>query len=69
MALSSNTLAAIDTGTTLIGGPHEDVVSFYASIPGSVDMSTLTGFSNQAGFFAFRMYYVTVPRSTFFHPR
>jgi cathepsin D len=34
-----NALSAIDTGTTLIGGPHNDVVTFYNSIPGSVDLS------------------------------
>jgi cathepsin D len=31
---TANPLAAIDTGTTLIGGPHADIVSFYNSIPG-----------------------------------
>jgi len=49
VALSTtNPLSAIDTGTTLIGGPHVDVVSFYNSITGSVDLG-----SNQPGFYAY----------------
>jgi cathepsin D len=41
-------LSAIDTGTTLIGGPHDDVLSLYNSIPGSVSLGNL-----DPGFFAF----------------
>jgi len=41
-------LSAIDTGTTLIGAPHDDVVALYNSIPGSVDLGV-----NDPGFFAF----------------
>jgi len=41
-------LSAIDTGTTLIGAPHDDVVSLYSSIPGSVELG-----SNDPGFYAY----------------
>jgi len=41
-------LSAIDTGTTLIGGPHNDVVALYNSIPGSVDLG-----NSDPGFFAY----------------
>ncbi|KAJ3983196.1 acid protease [Lentinula detonsa] len=44
---SSSQLSAIDTGTTLIGGPSDAVQNFYASIPGS---STVQG---EQGFFSF----------------
>ncbi|EIN11477.1 acid protease [Punctularia strigosozonata HHB-11173 SS5] len=44
----SNALAAIDTGTTLIGGPTNDVANFWAAVDGS---QALTG--NNAGFYAF----------------
>jgi cathepsin D len=43
-------LAAIDTGTTLIGGPQAAVTNVFAQIPGS---QPLTG--QMQGFFAFRM--------------
>ncbi|SPO27532.1 related to cathepsin d (lysosomal aspartyl protease) [Ustilago trichophora] len=33
--VGSNTLAAIDTGTTLIGGPASAIRAFYSQIPGS----------------------------------
>lgn len=46
---TTNALSAIDTGTTLIGGPHADVVSFYNAIPGSIDLGNA-----DPGFFAFR---------------
>lgn len=42
--------AAIDTGTTLIGGPHNDVVAFYSAIPNAISLTDLSGM------FAFRMY-------------
>jgi len=45
---SPNALSAIDTGTTLIGGPHADVVALYAAIPNSVDLG-----SDDPGFYAF----------------
>ena len=50
MTLTSNPLSVIDTGTTLIGGPHAEVVSLYNAIPGSVDLG-----SDNPGFFGFRM--------------
>lgn len=43
----SLSLSAIDTGTTLIGGPSADVAAIYAAIPGS---QTVPG---QGGFYAF----------------
>lgn len=45
---STNPLSAIDTGTTLIGGPHDDVASLYSSISGAVSVG-----SSQPGFYAF----------------
>ena len=47
---TTNASSAIDTGTTLIGGPHADVVSLYNSIPGSVDLG-----NQDPGFYAYRM--------------
>ena len=47
---TTNPLSAIDTGTTLIGGPHDDVVAFYNAIKGSVDLG-----SSQPGFYGYRM--------------
>ncbi|EIN11518.1 acid protease [Punctularia strigosozonata HHB-11173 SS5] len=44
----NNALSAIDTGTTLIGGPSTDVANFWATVPGS---EALTG-SNQ-GFWSY----------------
>ena len=44
-------LSAIDTGTTLIGGPTDGVQAIYAAVPGSV---ALTG--QMEGFFAYRGY-------------
>lgn len=41
-------LSAIDTGTTLIGGPSADVASIWATVPGS----TLD--SSNPGFYTFR---------------
>lgn len=49
--LPSGDVAAIDTGTTLIGGPSTAVAAVYAQIPGS---QQLTG--NLAGFYGFRMF-------------
>jgi cathepsin D len=46
--LPSGNLAAIDTGTTLIGGPSAAVSAIYAQIPGS---QPLTG--NLVGFYGF----------------
>jgi cathepsin D len=47
VSLSSSGSAAIDTGTTLIGGPTQDVNAFWAAVPGS---TTAPG---QPGMFAF----------------
>ena len=44
-----NSYAAIDTGTTLIGGPQDAIQQIYASIPGS---SPATG--NFAGYYTYR---------------
>jgi cathepsin D len=44
---SSTSLSAIDTGTTLIGGPTDDVNKFWAAVPGA---QALTG--NNAGYFS-----------------
>jgi len=41
--------AAIDTGTTLIGGPEADVRAFYANIP---DSRAMTG--SYAGYWEYR---------------
>jgi len=48
VTLSTNTLSAIDTGTTLIGGPHADVVALYNAIPNSFSLG-----STNPGFYAF----------------
>lgn len=45
----SSALAAIDTGTTLIGGPSQAVASIYSAIPGS---QALNG--QLEGFYSFR---------------
>lgn len=41
---SATALSAIDTGTTLIGGPTTDVQAIYAAIPGSQTVPTMQGF-------------------------
>jgi len=51
VTLPSGNLAAIDTGTTLIGGPSAAVSAIYAQIPGSQPLS-----GNLAGFYGFRMF-------------
>lgn len=40
----ANALAAIDTGTTLIGGPTDDVNAIWAAIPGSATVPSMPGF-------------------------
>lgn len=45
----SSALAAIDTGTTLIGGPTTAVQNIYNAIQGSAALE-----GNMAGFFSFR---------------
>jgi cathepsin D len=49
-AASSN-VAAIDTGTTLIGGPSAAVSAIYAQIPNSEPLA-----GSLAGFYGFRMF-------------
>jgi hypothetical protein len=51
VTLPSGNVAAIDTGTTLIGGPSAAVAAIYAQIPGSSQLS-----GNLAGFYGFRMF-------------
>jgi len=44
VATGNNALAAIDTGTTLIGGPTTDVENLWAQIPGSAKIPSMPGF-------------------------
>jgi len=46
----SAALSAIDTGTTLIGGPTADVNTIWAAVPGSSPVA------NMQGFFSFRSF-------------
>lgn len=45
----SSALAAIDTGTTLIGGPSSAIAEIYANIPGSQ-----AGTGNLEGYYTYR---------------
>lgn len=38
------TLAIIDTGTTLIGGPSTDVRAIWSAVPGSAPIPSRSGF-------------------------
>ena len=49
VATGSSALSAIDTGTTLIGGPSTDVAAIWAAVPGSQPLS-----GQMAGFYGFR---------------
>lgn len=49
--MSSGAQAAIDTGTTLIGGPSDAVAAVYAAIPGSRKMT-----GSYAGYYEYRKY-------------
>ena len=51
VSLPSGNLAAIDTGTTLIGGPSDAVAAVYAQIPGSQQLS-----GSLSGFYGFRVF-------------
>jgi len=51
----SSSYAAIDTGTTLIGGPAAQVAALYAQIPGSAAST------EQQGYYTYR----TSPRTRF----
>ncbi|KAJ7049944.1 acid protease [Mycena amicta] len=42
--ITKGSLAAIDTGTTLIGGPTADVEAIYAAIPGATRSPTMSGY-------------------------
>ncbi|PWN47446.1 acid protease [Violaceomyces palustris] len=42
--IAANQLAAIDTGTTLIGGPASSIAAIYAQIPGSRYRTDMPGF-------------------------
>ena len=64
ITLSSNSLSAIDTGTTLIAGPRDDVRSFYNAIPGSVNLSNID--PEFAGYFGYRMLEVPLVPPLFF---
>jgi cathepsin D len=44
-----NALSAIDTGTTLIGGPSQDVANFWSTVPNS---NALQG--QNVGFWSYR---------------
>jgi cathepsin D len=48
IATGNDALAAIDTGTTLIGGPTTDVENLWAQVKGSAKIP------NMPGFFQFR---------------
>jgi cathepsin D len=52
----SNVQAVIDTGTSLIVAPQQDVVRFYQSIPGAKDASGTIG----QGFFTCELNFVKV---------
>jgi cathepsin D len=54
----SVSLAAIDTGTTLIGGPVQIVRQLYASIPGS-----MPGTGDYTGYYFFRTPHALLSRS------
>ena len=46
---TSSSLVAIDTGTTLVGGPSEQISELYAQIPGSA-----VGTGNLQGYYTYR---------------
>ena len=49
LGTGQSTYSAIDTGTTLIGGPQSAIAEIYANIPGS---SPATG--NYEGYYTYR---------------
>lgn len=61
---SSETLAAIDTGTTLIAGPSDAVANIWSQVEGSQALS-----GQMAGFFSFRTFfhYFSSPSRLWFH--
>jgi cathepsin D len=50
IATGNSALSAIDTGTTLIGGPSTDVANIWAAVPGSTALG-----GQMTGFYGFRM--------------
>ena len=52
----SASYAAIDTGTTLVGGPNDAIAALYAQIPGSQALS-----GDNAGYYTYRTSAVTHP--------
>lgn len=56
VGVGSETLAAIDTGTTLIGAPTAAVNAIWGAVSGA---EPLTG--NFTGFYSFRMYIFRPP--------
>jgi len=44
IASGDASISAIDTGTTLIGGPTQDVAAIYAAVPGAAPIDTESGF-------------------------
>lgn len=46
----ASALSAIDTGTTLIGGPTDDVKAIWAAVPGAAAVTS------NPGFFSFRAF-------------
>lgn len=62
-------LAAIDSGTTLIGGPTSAVNSLFDQIPGSMNLSTFG--AQFAGMFSIRAYltstYLSQKQELIFH--
>ena len=47
--ISTGAMSAIDTGTTLIGGPSADVQNIWAAVPGSQPME-----GDMQGYYSFR---------------
>jgi cathepsin D len=48
---AQNNLAAIDTGTTLVGGPTEAIQSLYSQLPGNTQLGN--------GMFGFGAYFIS----------
>lgn len=46
---SAGTIAAVDTGTTLVGGPADTIALLYSSVPGSSP-----GTGNLTGYYTYR---------------
>ena len=57
-----NALTAINTSTTLIGGPTSDVATLYSSIPGSLSLG-----SDDPGFYMFCMWHFSSLPTSLIH--